>query len=237
MRPIVGLTTSVDQQQILKLKSDYTKAVFKTDGLPFILAPTQQELILKEIVSTLDGLLLTGGQDPQPLLYGEQPLIGLEEVDVERDLFELKLIKLMLKCDKPIFGICRGCQILNVACGGTLYQDICREQQSSLEHKQKAAGKYASHSIWLAPNSKLNPDAANKIYQVNSFHHQALKKIPPPLTPIAYAADGVVEAVESTEHRFVIGVQWHPERMFGNDKWTQGIFKSFITAAGCSRKV
>ena len=179
----------------------------------------------------LDGLVLSGGRDVDPNFYGEEPLEKLEAIFPERDIHEMALIKAAIDLKKPIFAICRGMQILNVTCGGTLYQDISYAPGEHIKHYQIGSPYQATHSIKIDKHSTLFRMADKlEIERVNSFHHQALKQVAKGLKVVATAPDGIIEAVEreNEEELFVIGVQFHPEMMYDKSTFARGIFKKFI---------
>lgn len=167
-----------------------------------------------------------------PILFNEEPLPQLGNVSPERDSAELELVRHMLSADKPILGICRGHQVLNVAFGGTLYQDITSQCTSPvLQHVQKAKRDHQSHAVHIEKGTILASIAISGKIMVNSFHHQALKDIPAPLIVSGKASDGIVEAVESTAHHFVVGVQWHPEALMQNeDQVSMRLFEAYMKA-------
>lgn len=167
-----------------------------------------------------------------PHIFNEEPVPQLGNVTPERDSIEMELVRHMLTLDKPILGICRGLQVLNVAIGGTLYQDIGSQCSSPiLQHDQKAKREYQSHAVHIEKGTILDSIAASNKIMVNSFHHQALKDVPSPLVVTGKASDGIVEAVESTEHHFVVGVQWHPEALMQNaDQVSMRLFEAYMKA-------
>ena len=231
MKPIIGITPDVEKDDKHFLRNDYMQAVIRAGGLPFII-PIGHGADIAQIVGMLDGLLLTGGNDINPILFNEEPHKNLGEVSPGRDLFELELVRQMLSLNKPIFGICRGLQILNVAVGVTLYQDIHQQKKESiLQHLQNAPYAHLSHFVQLAKGSLLAGIAGSERIQVNSFHHQALKNVPAVFKVTGVASDGIIEAVESVDKNFVLGVQWHPELLSTKgDLVSQQIFDSFIGA-------
>ncbi|WP_342505683.1 gamma-glutamyl-gamma-aminobutyrate hydrolase family protein [Sporosarcina sp. FSL K6-2383] len=229
MKPIIGITPDVEKDDKHFLRNDYMQAIIRAGGLPFII-PIGDEADVAQIVGLLDGLLLTGGNDINPILFNEEPHTHLGEVSPSRDLFELELARQMLAVDKPILGICRGLQLLNVAVGGTLYQDIQQQYKGPiLQHLQKAPDAHPSHFVQLAKGSLLAKIAGSERIQVNSFHHQALKDVPTVFNISGIASDGIIEAVESVDKQFVLGVQWHPELLASNgDVVSRRIFEEFV---------
>lgn len=216
MKPIIGITSNIDSTTH-SIQNTYIQAVIAGGGIPFVI-PTGIERDVQQITKILDGLLISGGGDMNPYEFNEEPLPQLGNVTPERDSMELELVRHMLALDKPILGICRGHQVLNVAFGGTLYQDIISQSANPiLQHDQKAKRDHPSHAVHIEKGTMLESVATSEKIMVNSFHHQALKDIPTPLIVSGKASDGIVEAIESTGHRFVIGVQWHPEALMEKD--------------------
>lgn len=232
VKRVIGITTNVDQENHVQLNAAYVDAIIKkAGGLP-ILLPTGIEHDVLQVSALLDGLLLTGGGDIDPTLYGEEPHLKLGSVSPQRDRVEMALVKEMLRLDKPILAICRGLQILNVACGGGMYQDIhTLHDQLAMQHVQKAPRQHASHFVHVEKGTILESIAKRDQFKVNSFHHQAVRHVPKPLIISAVASDGVVEAIESTDHGFVLGVQWHPEELAENeDELSLALFRRFVAS-------
>jgi len=234
LKPIIGVSTNL-KDYVLSVSTDYLDAITSSGGVPIVLANLNDEDI-QSIALLLDGLLLTGGGDVDPTLFFEEPIPHLGNVSPERDNFEIALTQTMLKLNKPILGICRGIQILNIAAGGNIYQDIYSQfDKPLLQHTQLAPRHHASHFIQIEKATKLHEILESDLVKVNSFHHQAVKKIPKPFEICAIANDGLIEAIESKEHDFVLGIQWHPEGMFKkNDSSSVSIFQAFIKA--CQKK-
>ncbi|MCG7335709.1 gamma-glutamyl-gamma-aminobutyrate hydrolase family protein [Sporosarcina sp. ACRSM] len=231
MKPVIGITTDVDKDGKHLLNNNYVQAIIRAGGLPFII-PIGIEGDSAQVADLIDGLFLTGGGDIDPLLFGEEPHPNLGQVTPARDIVELELARQMMNCDKPILGICRGLQVLNVAAGGTIYQDIYKQHaQPILQHHQKAPTGHATHYVQLKKGSFLEELAGSGRILVNSFHHQSLKDVPEPFSVTGVSTDQIIETIESAQHQFVIGVQWHPERLAENgDSVSMGIFNRFIQA-------
>lgn len=229
MKPIIGITMDVSKDKQHVLNNMYIKAIQGAGGLP-ILIPTGMEEDQSQLIDMLDGLLLTGGADINPLLFGEEPHHRLGEVTPSRDAMEITLVQKMLELDKPILGICRGEQVLNVASGGNLYQDIhAQNEQTILQHVQKAPRGHLTHYVQVEKGSLLESIVENTELVVNSYHHQAVNDVPEPLQIVGVASDGIIEAIESKEHRFVVGVQWHPEELVAlNDTASCRLFEKFV---------
>ena len=225
-RPVVGITGNYGEQTC-RLAEGYYKQILRAGGTPLIIPPLTDEASMLETLERVDALLLSGGADINPLFMGEEPLPRLGGICAERDLPELLITRLAFRRQLPILGICRGVQTLAVALGGTVAQDIASQQpllssqqsQSSqplLKHSQDADRSEPTHSVTLADGSLLGEIFGSSQLFVNSFHHQAVSAPGSRLKVTATAPDGIIEAVESTEHKPVIGVQWHPECM-GDD--------------------
>ncbi|WP_172372031.1 gamma-glutamyl-gamma-aminobutyrate hydrolase family protein [Sporosarcina jiandibaonis] len=229
MKPVIGITTGIESVKKHQLNTNYVTAIIRAGGLPLIL-PIGIETDVKQVAQMLDGLLLTGGGDIDPNLFDEEPHALLGEVTPTRDTLEIELVNEFLRVNKPILGICRGHQILNVALGGAIIQDIHSQSSNTiLQHSQKAPRSHRSHFVQVEKESILESITETPKIKVNSFHHQAVKDVPKPLMISGTASDGIIEAVESTAHHFVLGVQWHPEALAENgDAVSLGLFNKFI---------
>jgi microsomal dipeptidase-like Zn-dependent dipeptidase/gamma-glutamyl-gamma-aminobutyrate hydrolase PuuD len=214
-RPIIGITGNFGAKGC-ELAQGYYESVLQAGGIPLVLPPYDDANTLCQTLDKVDGILLSGGGDINPLLLGEEPIPGLHGICPQRDEMELLLVREAYNRQIPMLGICRGIQVLVAALGGTLYQDLNTQYSESplVKHDQDLDRAYASHSVKLEAGSilaKLFPEAVEKGLSVNSFHHQAVRTPGPLLQISAKAADGVIEAVESNEYKSIIGVQWHPE--------------------------
>jgi putative glutamine amidotransferase len=176
----------------------------------------------------IDALVLTGGVDIDPYLFGEPPIPQQGTIDPLRDTYELKLTKQALEQGKPLLAICRGCQVLNVAAGGTLYQDLNAQVKNSMKHSQQAPTWYGSHPVDLREGSRLHGVYGKERVTTNSFHHQGVKNTAPGFTETAWSEDGVVEGIEQDGGAWVVGVQWHPERMIDGEHFK--IFQALVKA-------
>lgn len=216
---------------------DYIQAVSLAGGAPIVLPIIEGESQIEQQMSLVDGLLLSGGFDVSPLFYDEEPQKGLEAICFDRDVYEMQLIEIAKRSRKPIFGICRGLQLLNVALGGTLYQDIHLYLASALQHNQKAKVNEAVHHVHLIQETKLQEIFEEEVIVTNSFHHQAIKDLAPNLTVNAYSIDGIIEGIEGKEDdHFILAVQWHPELMINKHPTMLKLFHAFVEAAQRSRK-
>jgi putative glutamine amidotransferase len=212
--------------------SEYSQAVLHAGGAPVILPAAQDEKSLERILGSVQGLILSGGPDIHPRRYGEEPMAGLGEVDEALDRMELLAAALAVAKNLPVLGVCRGIQVLNVALGGRLYQDIPSQVPESLCHSPKADKAVNTHTVRIAAGSRLRRIVGKPEIWVNGKHHQAVKDPAPGLVVTARARDGVIEALEHTGKRYVIGVQWHPEGTWRKDACSRKLFRSFLRAAG-----
>ena len=209
--PLIGITGNFSDGN-LSLAQGYYQSVIRAGGVPLIIPPYEDTDLLINTLDTLDGILLSGGGDINPLFLGEEPSQGLHSVNPYRDRQELMLVRLAANRQIPILGICRGIQIMNAALGGSLCQDIYTEADGTpLKHSQEMDRTFASHTINIAKDSLLYRIMRTEKLPVNSFHHQAVKAPAPGFRISATAPDGIIEAIESTEHKSMLGVQWHPE--------------------------
>jgi microsomal dipeptidase-like Zn-dependent dipeptidase/gamma-glutamyl-gamma-aminobutyrate hydrolase PuuD len=230
--PMIGLSVSPAGNGSVALSNDYFNAVVKAGGAPVLIPAVTDVTVLRQIVASLDGLILTGGKDVNPLWYQEDPLQQLGEVDPLRDEYELTLIKLASDRNIPLLGICRGEQLLNVAFGGTLYQDIPSQRPPGIKHVQKMPGEYVSHTVSVAPGSQLAAIIGSGKQGVNTFHHQAVKDVAPGFRAVAYSADSIVEAIEAWPERPILGVQWHPEALAAGGRGDTTMLKLFTFLVG-----
>lgn len=235
MSPKIGITASIVDGKLI-LKEQYIRAAMEAGAVPLAVPPLADERILDQYIAELDGWIVSGGADVDPSQYGEEPLPELGPVLPERDLFEIGLIRKAAAKDVPILAVCRGMQVLNVAFGGSLYQDVRYFRGDHLQHQQKAAYPVATHTVDIVPGSRLHRIAGKNQIRTNSMHHQAAKTIGSGLSVSARALDGIVEAIESASHRFVLGVQWHPEEMAGFDEDAKKLFRAWIEACKEGRK-
>ncbi|GAB4209413.1 MAG: gamma-glutamyl-gamma-aminobutyrate hydrolase family protein [Roseiflexaceae bacterium] len=237
MRPLIGIPCGTFRDRdwcppTHGHRQTYVDAVVAAGGAPLLIPLIEQEEVLRTIYDRLDGLLLAGGGDIQPHYYGEEPLPELGTTDALRDQVEIPLVRWAMEDGKPVLGICRGLQVLNVALGGTLYQDIPSQIQTDIVHDSSYTRKdwtYMAHDIALEPGSRLAEILGVTRFGTNSLHHQSLKTVAEPLQPVGWAPDGVVEAVEGRNGQFVIGVQCHPEALQGeaDPRW-RALFRRFI---------
>ena len=226
MRSVIGVTGNHDgEEHSFWVRDYYVKSLETAGATALVLPPTQENEIITDYLKICDGVLFSGGGDVDPVHWGENPRPGLGQINPLRDTFELELAHQALTADVPVLGICRGCQVLNVAAGGSLLQDI----RSHLLHDQNAPRDYPIHAIVVEKGSLLKKVLDSQEIRVNSFHHQAVKDPGRGFKICAWAPDGVIEAIESTKHRWALGVQWHPECM--TDEFSQRLFAGLVKAS------
>lgn len=232
---IIGITASTDilpsgpfpgsRRQIMN--TEYGEALLRAGAVPFILVQTKDPAVIKAQIAVIDGLLLTGGGDIAPIFYGEEPYVQLGNVDADRDAYELALLQRAEELKKPVLGICRGIQVINVAYGGSVYQDLSQMEEGVLQHMQRASRDSISHSVEVVKGTHL-AEILGESSMVNSFHHQAIKKVAPGFRVNAFSPDGVIEGIERIQAYFMLGVQWHPEHLVQKYSNMLGIFHAFI---------
>lgn len=243
MKPLIGLTSyyveasemgtnrprgNYDQDMII-VSADYARCIELAGGIPVILPCTQDKGIIKEYVSRVDGLLFCGGEDVQPIYYGQATKKGLGASSPLRDSFEWLLLEEGLAQDKSILGICRGLQLINIFYGGTLFQDLGQMDFTSIEHSILNAPKYTKcHEVEIYVNTHLyDMIQQGKIY-VNTKHHQSIDALGERLIVSSKALDGVIEGIEDPNRKFMMAVQWHPEMMAEKEEIQRTIFNGFV---------
>lgn len=234
-KPIIGISGSmiIDEGGMFPgykrsyVNNDYVRSVIEAGGIPFIIPMNNDEEVIENQLDLVDGLILSGGHDVNPLLFNEEPHQKLGGIYPERDDFDFKVVKKAMNKNMPIIGICRGHQVINVANGGSLYQDLSLIEGCYIKHNQGSLPSQATHTVTVEKDSVLGGILGEKTYS-NSFHHLAVKDVADGFRIVALAEDGVVEAIEREEKPLVMGIQWHPEMMSGVDKGMMDIFKYFI---------
>lgn len=232
-KPLIGVTANFSEGQ-LQLAPGYFRSVEAAGGIPVIIAPKRMpNANMSLLLDRIDGLLLSGGADINPILVGEDPVPALHGINTERDLFELTLTRLAYNRQIPMLGICRGIQVLAAALGGTIMQDIATSLSHTqlIKHSQDADRATATHFVEAVEGSRI-AELLGKRFAVNSFHHQAVGQCGPRFRITAQSADGVIEAIESTEMKSIIGVQWHPECFIAEgDTCMMPLFQQFVNDA------
>ncbi len=228
IKPKILITTQYeDGADRVSLRLAYTDAVIKSGGIALAVSPTADAIYIEELAQTADAVLLTGGDDVAPELYGETRDERCGLVSDLRDDFEIKTVRLAAGKGIPLLGICRGIQVMNVALGGSLHQHI-------EGHTQSLDKSEPSHFVTVTASPLLECYGGRS--RVNSFHHQSVKKVANGLRMCAVSDDGCTEAVFMPEHPFFIGVQWHPEHMTKSSAGTKRLFDAFIDAARCNMR-
>lgn len=230
MGPIIGIFASVDGEGRTSVLPSYAEAVEKTGGVPVLFPYTEDRRSLDRFLALCDGFLFAGGPDMDPAYYGEERSPSCGAVEEKRDTLDLEAFPRAYATGKPILGICRGAQLINVALGGTLYQDIPSELQTEIAHVQNEPKFSYSHEIRVLPATPLSALFGTCRVRVNSFHHQAIKSLGCGLSVMAAADDGVIEALYLMEKQYLRAYQWHPERLYGTDEYSQRIFRDFTEA-------
>ena len=235
--PMIGISGSINKDEDShSLPRAYMRALRNSGAIPVMLSYDMEGEALESCLDRLDGVLLAGGNDVDPFLYGEAGVQALDEVNPPRDAFETRLIQAAAKRGMPILGICRGIQILNVALGGSLWQDLPSQFRTAdgnppILHSQTARGYHRTHTVNAVEGTKLHAIEKALSFRVNSFHHEAVKKPAPGMRIGAYSEDGVIEAIEHESLPFCMGVQWHPELYFDRDATSTVLFNAFVNAA------
>ncbi|HCF48831.1 MAG TPA: peptidase C26 [Syntrophomonas sp.] len=225
MKPVIGITCDVFAENgQLTLRRQYLDAVVQAGGIPVVLPPMQEMSLVSGSLNICQGLLLSGGGDLDPSYWGELPSPALGHISPVRDYFEIALTRMALASGRPVLGICRGIQVLNVAAGGTLCQDL----QTGMSHQQNAPRNHLFHDIFIEKQSRLGRIYQASRMRVNSFHHQAAKRLAPGFAVTALSPDGTIEAIEF-ESGFALGVQWHPEDL--GDFASKALFEAFIASS------
>jgi putative glutamine amidotransferase len=236
--PLIGITSWRSQpfgplaRYTFNLTESYVRAVQAAGGLPVVMPPVLSQGELRELYARLDGLLLSGGGDIDPALFGQLRHRSTQGVSDERDRMELALARWSLAEDKPVLAICRGIQVMNVAAGGTLIQDIPSEVPSAVAHtySDDTPRDYVAHTVRVKEGTRLASIVGAPEVAVNSWHHQSCDVPGQGLVYTAWAPDGVVEGAESPGHRFAVAVQWHPEEMFHHRADMLALFIALVKA-------
>jgi putative glutamine amidotransferase len=229
-RPRIAITCDVrdEARPLAFVFAQYVRRVEAAGGLPFAVPPLEDASLVPEVLAGADGVVVVGGEDLDPRLYGEEPLATHAQVPLWRQRFDVALARALLASDHPVLGVCYGCQLLAVVSGGALWQDIPSQVGDRVRH----AGKYPDlplHDVALREGTRLRDLLGVPSIRVNSAHHQAPKRLGPGLRESATAPDGVIEAFEADSDRFLLGVEWHPELLEGDS--TSRIFAALVRAA------
>ena len=233
--PLVGVTTSITVGQSPErayVNSAYLEAVQQAGGVPVLLPPQLSKASLERLVRGLDAVLLTGGGDVDPASFGETPHPTLYDVAPSRDTLETAVLHVALERGRPVLAVCRGLQVLNVALGGSLYQDVGTDPGTQVLHSQTEPRDQPTHKVKVTAGSRLAETLGADELEVNSMHHQAIKRLGRGLTAVAWAPDQIVEGAELGDPaRFVLGVQWHPEELVGHSEPARRLLAALVAAA------
>ncbi len=233
--PLIGVSASItvgQRPERAYVNSAYLHAVQQAGGVPVVLPPQLSPASLRDLAGELSGLLLTGGGDVDPALFGEVPHATLYDVAPARDTLETSVLHRALERGRPVLAVCRGVQVLNVALGGSLHQDVGTEPGTQLPHSQKEPRDQPTHKVKVTPGSRLAETLGTDELEVNSMHHQAINRLGRGLVAVAWAPDQVVEGAELADRaRFVLGVQWHPEELVGHSEPARRLFAALVAAA------
>ena len=233
MKALIGVMPLWDdEKESIWMLPGYLDGIQKAGGIPIVLPLSSDEGDLEHLVKMCDGFLFTGGHDVSPELYQEKLLNKSVVCCSRRDAMEKIVLQKALELDKPLLGICRGIQFLNAALGGTLYQDLPTERPSVMEHHQQAPYDVPVHRVKILKDSPLFQCLGVEELLVNSYHHQAVRRMSPLLKPMAVSEDGLVEALYMPGHRFVWAVQWHPEFSYKTDVSSIQILQAFVRMSG-----
>ncbi|PKO99073.1 MAG: hypothetical protein CVU13_08085 [Bacteroidetes bacterium HGW-Bacteroidetes-8] len=234
-KPIIGISSTWGEGTSTSAPLTYVESVIRAGGVPLVLPITLDPAIMARMLDCVDAVIMTGGEDIDPLKwFGEEPVPGMGEIVPARDSFDIALIRMAVGKGLPLLGICRGHQLLNVAFGGSLYQDIPSQVKgSNVKHSQKAPRFYGTHTINIEKGSLLNKQIGLEKVAVNSYHHQAVKDVAPGYKVTARSVDGIVEAMEKIGSTKVFSVQFHPEGFTASNIDTfLGIFQHLVKEAG-----
>jgi len=232
--PLIGVTTSITvgkHPERAYVNSAYLAAIQTAGGVPIPIPPQLDARAREEILAILDGYLLTGGGDLDPATFNEPPHPTLFEVAPARDHLEIALVHHAMESRKPLLAVCRGIQVLNVALGGSLFQDVAGDPGTDIQHQQGKPREEPTHPVKVVAGSRLAQVLGTTDLLVNSMHHQAVKAVGRGLVPVAFAPDTIIEGVELEDpDRFILGVQWHPEELTERDPSARRLFGALVAA-------
>lgn len=237
MKPLIGITTYLIEpeqrtgygsarQQVAE--AAFSESVSRAGGSPLLLPQVTEQAAAYEILEHLDGLILIGGSDVDPALYGQDGQPGLGVIDSPRDQSDVFYLSAACELSLPVLGVCRGMQVMNAYYGGTLYQDLPQEREQTIEHRQASAPYLLAHEVQIDPSSYFYRIIKKETLRVNSFHHQAIKDLAPKFKAVAHSQDGLIEAIE---YERLLGVQWHPEVLAAHEPEQERIFVWLIQQA------
>ena len=227
--PLIGIVPAVNEERDSSVFYPYIYCIERAGGTPVVLPFVERVDTLLPLLEICDGFLFIGGIDVEPCRYGEDPLPACGATISLCDDHGFRIFEAVRATGKPILGICRGAQLINVAMGGTLYQDLPTQAPSDLLHRQQEEKFEFSHEVLLTEDAPLHSLIGKDRIRGNSFHHQAVKDLGKGLAVMAHAADGVIEAIYAPDHPFLWGIQWHPERLCDKSEDNQAIFDRFLS--------
>ena len=230
MRPIIGVLAEIDDELNTKVQNSYIHAIEMSGGIPISFPYVDDSETIEHLVDICNGFFFTGGADIDPKRYGEEAMESIGVIQEHRDEFEFRVFQKVIKTSKPILAICRGAQLVNVALGGTLYQDIPSEIHTKISHRQCEPKFSPSHDVRIVIDTPLYEIMGTEQIKANSFHHQAIKELGKGLEIMAFAEAGIIEAIYSSGTQYLRAYQWHPERLFEADPQNRMIFEDFIHA-------
>ena len=236
MKPLIGITTTQSKtvygQPTVMLMQSYINAVMQAGGVPILIPSLLSEDGWDVVYSRLDGILFSGGGDIGLEFSPGDPHPRIDEVDLQRDSIEMKMVQAAASDSKPFLGICRGCQVMNVALGGTIYTHLPDQLPNALDHSYPGNMRTVLvHDVKIEEGTRLAEIFSEPIIKVNSLHHQGLKTIAPSLRVAGHSPDGLVESIELPDHPFGLAVQWHPEWLTDQES-TRNLFRKFVETAG-----
>ena len=227
-RVVIGLTPQGDGNKGYNISPDFIRALNSLGAIAITLPSVTDDALLYDSLSLCDGIIFTGGPDVRPELFGETIIPSCGSINDERDTYEIKLYKMAMELDKSILGVCRGVQVMNIAEGGNIYQDIYSQSGTMLVH-HTLDGKRAFHNVAITDKNVFDKiKFSSDSFTVNSYHHQSVKCLADGYKAIAYSPDGLIEAIYMPSRRFVAGVQWHPEKRFEGDGDSFRILVDFV---------
>lgn len=233
-KPVIALTPyhNIEKNEPY-MRPAYMKAIRAAGGIPVILPLEADEEDLRQLLAHADGVLFTGGPDIHPFSFGEETQRFCGNVSMKRDSMELLLLTLSMEMKKPLLGICRGVQLINIGLGGDVYQDILSQfkEDFPIAHTQPFGYEIPSHTVSVTDGTLLSKITQSGTIRVNSMHHQAVRKVAPGLVASGFAPGGLIETVEMPDYPFFLGVQWHPEYLWDHDDAARRIFECFVDAA------
>jgi putative glutamine amidotransferase len=233
IKPVIGITTAYDfEKSSSGVKDDYYEAIIQCGAVPILIPVTDEKSMWDEYLKICDGIILSGGPDIDATYFGKCNMPYANEISPIRDSMEIFIAQQAIAMNMPILGICRGIQVMNIAAGGSIFQDIYAENNTDkniMKHSQQAPRWFQIHNISIQKDTCLQTVFGSDTLKVNSFHHQAVSEVAPGFIINATAEDGIIEAISQENKRFVLGVQWHPENLWRKDKTHLKLFERLVS--------